>query len=115
MLYWAVVFLVVEIIAGLFGFGGIASASASRRSNHAAPPADPERGRVRNQGYSWQRWSDRFRERTRKLRSGTRFRRGGGHHTFILFVGLQYKTSGGCPYLMRKRPPWDVRERGSGR
>ena len=28
MLYWAVVFLVVAIIAGLFGFGGIASASA---------------------------------------------------------------------------------------
>ena len=27
MLYWAVVFLVVAIIAGLFGFGGIASAS----------------------------------------------------------------------------------------
>ena len=28
MLYWALVFLVVAIIAGLFGFGGIASASA---------------------------------------------------------------------------------------
>jgi uncharacterized membrane protein YtjA (UPF0391 family) len=28
MLYWAVVFLVIAIIAALFGFGGIASASA---------------------------------------------------------------------------------------
>ena len=28
MLYWALVFLVVALIAGLFGFGGIASASA---------------------------------------------------------------------------------------
>ena len=28
MLYWALIFLVVAIIAGLFGFGGIASASA---------------------------------------------------------------------------------------
>jgi uncharacterized membrane protein YtjA (UPF0391 family) len=28
MLYWALVFLVVAIIAGLLGFGGIASASA---------------------------------------------------------------------------------------
>ncbi len=28
MLYWAVVFFVVAIIAGVFGFGGIASASA---------------------------------------------------------------------------------------
>lgn len=28
MLYWTVVFLVVALIAGLFGFGGIASASA---------------------------------------------------------------------------------------
>jgi uncharacterized membrane protein YtjA (UPF0391 family) len=28
MLYWAVVFLVIAIIAGLFGFGGIAEASA---------------------------------------------------------------------------------------
>jgi uncharacterized membrane protein YtjA (UPF0391 family) len=27
MLYWAVVFLVIAIIAGLFGFGGIAEAS----------------------------------------------------------------------------------------
>ena len=27
MLYWALVFLVVAIVAGLFGFGGIASAS----------------------------------------------------------------------------------------
>jgi uncharacterized membrane protein YtjA (UPF0391 family) len=28
MLYWALVFLVVAIVAGLFGFGGIARASA---------------------------------------------------------------------------------------
>ncbi|MCA8884497.1 MAG: DUF1328 domain-containing protein [Rhodobacteraceae bacterium] len=27
MLYWAVVFFVVAIIAGVFGFGGVASAS----------------------------------------------------------------------------------------
>jgi uncharacterized membrane protein YtjA (UPF0391 family) len=28
MLYWAVVFLVVAIVAGVLGFGGIASTSA---------------------------------------------------------------------------------------
>ncbi|MCL3880736.1 DUF1328 domain-containing protein [Marivita sp. GX14005] len=28
MLYWAVIFLVIALIAALFGFGGIASASA---------------------------------------------------------------------------------------
>ncbi|MFP7571167.1 DUF1328 domain-containing protein [Marivita sp. S2033] len=28
MLYWAIIFLVVALIAALFGFGGIASASA---------------------------------------------------------------------------------------
>ena len=28
MLYWALVFLVVALVAGLFGFGGLASASA---------------------------------------------------------------------------------------
>ena len=28
MLYWALVFFLVAIVAGLFGFGGIASASA---------------------------------------------------------------------------------------
>ncbi|WP_270935478.1 DUF1328 domain-containing protein [Falsiroseomonas oryzae] len=28
MLYWTLVFLVVALIAGLFGFGGVASASA---------------------------------------------------------------------------------------
>ena len=28
MLYWAVVFLVVALVAGLFGFGGIAATSA---------------------------------------------------------------------------------------
>lgn len=28
MLYWTLVFLVVALIAGLFGFGGIADASA---------------------------------------------------------------------------------------
>ena len=28
MLYWAVVFLVIAIVAALFGFGGIATASA---------------------------------------------------------------------------------------
>ena len=28
MLYWALVFFVVALIAGVFGFGGIASASA---------------------------------------------------------------------------------------
>lgn len=28
MLYWAIIFFVVAIIAGVFGFGGIASASA---------------------------------------------------------------------------------------
>ena len=28
MLYWTLVFLVIALIAGLFGFGGIASASA---------------------------------------------------------------------------------------
>lgn len=27
MLYWAVVFLAIAIVAGLFGFGGIATAS----------------------------------------------------------------------------------------
>ena len=27
MLYWAIVFLVVALVAGLFGFGGIATAS----------------------------------------------------------------------------------------
>lgn len=31
MLGWAVTFLVVALIAALFGFGGIASASAGRR------------------------------------------------------------------------------------
>lgn len=29
MLYWAAVFLVIAIVAALFGFGGIAGASAS--------------------------------------------------------------------------------------
>lgn len=29
MLYWAVIFLLVAIVAGLFGFGGVAVASAS--------------------------------------------------------------------------------------
>jgi len=28
MLYWAVVFLVISLVAALFGFGGIASAAA---------------------------------------------------------------------------------------
>ncbi len=28
MLYWALAFFVIALIAGLFGFGGIASASA---------------------------------------------------------------------------------------
>ncbi len=28
MLYWAVIFLVIALISALFGFGGIASASA---------------------------------------------------------------------------------------
>ncbi len=28
MLYWTLVFLAVALVAGLFGFGGIASASA---------------------------------------------------------------------------------------
>lgn len=28
MLYWAAMFLVIALISGLFGFGGIASASA---------------------------------------------------------------------------------------
>ena len=28
MLYWTLIFLVVALVAGLFGFGGIASASA---------------------------------------------------------------------------------------
>ena len=28
MLYWAVVFLVIALVAALFGFGGIASAAA---------------------------------------------------------------------------------------
>lgn len=28
MLYWTLVFLVIALVAGLFGFGGIASASA---------------------------------------------------------------------------------------
>ena len=28
MLYWTLAFLVVALVAGLFGFGGIASASA---------------------------------------------------------------------------------------
>ncbi|MEC9312086.1 MAG: DUF1328 domain-containing protein, partial [Pseudomonadota bacterium] len=28
MLYWAVIFFVVAIVAAVFGFGGIASASA---------------------------------------------------------------------------------------
>ena len=28
MLYWALVFFVVSLVAGLFGFGGIASATA---------------------------------------------------------------------------------------
>jgi uncharacterized membrane protein YtjA (UPF0391 family) len=28
MLYWTLVFLVVALVAGLFGFGGIATASA---------------------------------------------------------------------------------------
>ena len=28
MLYWALLFFVVAVIAGLFGFGGVASASA---------------------------------------------------------------------------------------
>ncbi len=29
MLYWALIFFVLALIAGLFGFGGIAAASAS--------------------------------------------------------------------------------------
>lgn len=29
MLYWAVVFFIVALIAGIFGFGGVAAASAS--------------------------------------------------------------------------------------
>jgi len=28
MLYWTIIFLVIALVAGLFGFGGIASASA---------------------------------------------------------------------------------------
>ena len=28
MLYWTLIFLVIALVAGLFGFGGIASASA---------------------------------------------------------------------------------------
>lgn len=28
MLYWALVFFIVSLVAGLFGFGGIASATA---------------------------------------------------------------------------------------
>ena len=28
MLYWAVVFLIISLVAALFGFGGIAAASA---------------------------------------------------------------------------------------
>lgn len=28
MLYWAIVFFIISIIAGVFGFGGIAAASA---------------------------------------------------------------------------------------
>jgi uncharacterized membrane protein YtjA (UPF0391 family) len=28
MLYWALIFLIVALVAGLFGFGGIATASA---------------------------------------------------------------------------------------
>jgi uncharacterized membrane protein YtjA (UPF0391 family) len=28
MLYWTLIFIVVALVAGLFGFGGIASASA---------------------------------------------------------------------------------------
>ncbi|MGG5823313.1 DUF1328 domain-containing protein [Falsiroseomonas sp. HW251] len=28
MLYWTLVFLVIALVAGLFGFGGIATASA---------------------------------------------------------------------------------------
>ncbi len=28
MLYWAIVFLVISLVAALFGFGGIASAAA---------------------------------------------------------------------------------------
>ena len=32
MLYWAILFFVVAIVAAVFGFGGIASASAGIRS-----------------------------------------------------------------------------------
>lgn len=28
MLYWAVIFLVISIVAGVFGFGGVAAAAA---------------------------------------------------------------------------------------
>lgn len=28
MLYWTIIFLVIALVAGLFGFGGIATASA---------------------------------------------------------------------------------------
>jgi uncharacterized membrane protein YtjA (UPF0391 family) len=28
MLYWTLIFLVIALVAGLFGFGGVASASA---------------------------------------------------------------------------------------
>jgi uncharacterized membrane protein YtjA (UPF0391 family) len=28
MLYWALVFFIVSLVAGIFGFGGVASASA---------------------------------------------------------------------------------------
>ena len=31
MLYWALCFLVLAIIAGIFGFGGVAAASAGDR------------------------------------------------------------------------------------
>ena len=89
MLYWAVVFLVVAIIAGLFQFGGMASASASiaqilffiflvllvlsldhvLRTRTATPAADlttrplqltPSEAGSEIKATVWQRWSDRF-------------------------------------------------------
>ena len=33
MLYWALVFFIVSLVAGLFGFGGIASATAGIAQN----------------------------------------------------------------------------------
>lgn len=47
MLYWAIVFFIIAAVAAIFGFGGIASASAGNR----ADPVRRIRGAFRHRSY----------------------------------------------------------------